>query len=189
MGVSISVNDILDNEDVKSEEEKKKKRPKATTYGKITNRSQSIRLRKVEEINLKNLRMDSNFRIDDDESPLKQIMKNMNKAQVAKYEKMLNGDAGTKSMNIPKLGFKFDLTRIDGEGLKLHKRNDSGSESDGSQGSNDIELLFPDNDHVFHHDSKNKRKEKSPVEEIKKQESKASKKSENSDHLTLQMNS
>lgn len=82
MGVSISVNDILDNEDVKSEEEKEKakKRPKATTYGKITNRSQSIRLRKVEEINLKNLKMDSNFRMDDEESPIKHIMKNMNKA-------------------------------------------------------------------------------------------------------------
>jgi hypothetical protein len=79
--VSISVNDILDNEDVKSSEEESvlSKRPKATTYGKITHRSQSIRLRKEMEINLKNLKMDSNFRIDDGESPLKDIMKKMNK--------------------------------------------------------------------------------------------------------------
>jgi hypothetical protein len=53
---------------------------------------------------------------------------------------MLNGDAGTKSMNIPRLGFKFDLAKIEGDALKLHKHVDSASDSDGSNG---IELLFP----------------------------------------------
>lgn len=61
---SISVNTINDN-DVNLEEsksngsEKKKMRPKATTYGKITQRSQSIRVRnrKVDEINLKKLQI------------------------------------------------------------------------------------------------------------------------------------
>lgn len=140
--VSIKVDDIIDNEDVKSEEgnNKKRKRPKATTYGKITNRSQSIRLRKVYEINLKNLKGDS--RIDDEESPLKNLMKNMNKAQLARYEKLLNGDAGTKSMNIPRLGFQFDLKTADG--LKLKKRHDSDSSSHESAGN--IELMFPEKD-------------------------------------------
>jgi len=68
----------------------------------------------------------------------------MNKAQLARYEKLLNGDAGTKSMNIPRLGFKFDLKQT--EDLRLRKRQDSGSDS---HNSNDIELLFPDNDQVF----------------------------------------
>ena len=43
-------------------------------------------------------------------------------------------------MNIPKLGFKFDLTRLDGKKLKLNKIH---SDSD-SEESKEIELLFPD---------------------------------------------
>ena len=142
--MSISVNEIVDNEDVKSEhddEKNTKPRPKATTYGKITHRSQSIRVRKVEEINLNNLRGDSTLRLDEENSPLKDVMKKMNKAQLARYEKMLHGDAGTKSMNIPRLGFKFDLKTT--EEFHLRKRQDSGSDS---HNSNDIELLFPEQD-------------------------------------------
>jgi hypothetical protein len=40
------------------------------------------------------------------------MKKGLTKQQMAKYEKLLNGDAGTKSLNIPKLGFKFDLSAI-----------------------------------------------------------------------------
>lgn len=68
---------------------------------------------------------------------------------------MLNGDAGTKSLNIPHHGFKFDLRGFDDQQLKLQKNVHSDSDSADSQ---DIELLFP-HDQVFQNNSPEPKKE------------------------------
>ena len=64
----------------------------------------------------------------------------------------MSRDAGTKSMNIPHnfaSKFNFDLDKLNNEDLKihkLHKRDDS--DDDSHVDSDDIELLFPE-DQVF----------------------------------------
>ena len=70
-------------------------------------------------------------------------------------------------MNIPRLGFQFDLKALD-DNLRLQKRHNSDSSSHESAGN--IELMFPEKDGKL-------------SEELKEPSAKSS-----SDHLTQQMN-
>lgn len=91
------------------------------------------------------LRMDTNFNLDEEASPLKGYIKNKTHNQLEVIEKYLRRDAGTKSMSIPSdfAKFSFELGRMENENLKIEKRN-ADSDDDSHVDSGDVELLFPE---------------------------------------------
>jgi len=124
--------------------------PKETNYGKgngklsRAHRSQSIRLKDTcGRVHL--LRMDTNFNLDEEASPLKGYIKNKTHNQLEVIEKYLRRDAGTKSMSIPSdfAKFSFELGRMENENLKIEKRK-ADSDDDSHVDSGDVELLFPE---------------------------------------------
>ena len=100
------MNDEGNLEDSKSDGKNaptKNQKPKETTYGKVTktNRSQSIRYKKIQG-NFQIHRHMELFFDDEEQSPLKGIIKNKTNKELLHLEKMLAGkNAGTKSVNIP----------------------------------------------------------------------------------------
>ena len=100
--------------------------------------------------------MDTNFDLDEENSPLRKYMKTKTNNQLEVIEKYLKRDAGTKSMRVPSdfAKFNFELGRMENENLKLSKRNQD-SDDDSHVDSGDVELLFPeDQDFANPHDDK-----------------------------------
>lgn len=133
------------------EQQKRGNIPKETNYGKgngkisRTLRSQSIRIKTNAPGRSHLLRMDTNFDLDEENSPLRKYMKTKTNNQLEVIEKYLKRDAGTKSMRVPSdfAKFNFELGRMENENLKLSKRNQD-SDDDSHVDSGDVELLFPE---------------------------------------------